>query len=1823
MRNESGVGLADASSHESLEDLISKRIENLRPKLLDLSKRNPLISTKLNHRSLSYVQVVDELPDVLYQNLSNQKPMRFLSLPGLEDDPKDESSREFQNALSEARLKDSEWINAIEGIDQSDDETFELYQKFERELKDRVRETLNMPPRQTGSNISMKQHAINNGISPSYDLPMEEEEHEDGRHTDNFIQTLLLPAEQDRKINGLISKCRSWIQETGIHVLYGAFGYLEILDPKTNDKCFAPLVLLPVEIEKVKTRDGIQFEITGRDSDGECNGVLFEKLRKDYGIEIPLFEGGPLEDYFKEITKVEPKSLSWKVRRQIVFGVFPSARIAMYRDLDTSANSIEFNEALSKLLAGSESDDAALFGDEYEIDSPEIEKKVPQLVLDADSSQFSTIVDVIDGKNLAVEGPPGTGKSQTIVNAIAAALGSGKKILFVAEKSAALSVVKSRLEAIGLGEFVLSLQAEKSTREQVIQSLRDRTEMIPGITPRDLEDKLQNFQNTRAELQQYIQAISDTIQESGLTVHEILSKGIKYSALIESLPQEIRRKDIPQATKYSLLEIESLKSIGSAVERAHKETLSAPKYWKGLSVLNIDKFKVEELVVAAENAANAINKHQSSQRELSLLGFSLGHSSKEEISSLVSALETLTTISADLDQALLLALVGQDLTLVENYLNMKSDFDSGLKELSPLFQDYSFLEKSDAIRRLLLFAECKELDSLDHKVLEGELALEKLQLIDLKGIREGLAEIVKLIPESLNWDSESFAKASTLIAETPQNVLSLRSEPTSDPAAYLQVEKFCKKGTQLRVEKKNIEASFYATGFDIVSEQLLDYITVIKTSNPLSIINPEFRKAKKFYCSIAKENSYSKEQAVEGLGNLLKWKEKHSDFESNKIVNKLFGDEVGLDSDFDSYKSLLTFYQRVDTELDGVSNIGLRKFLKTGDLELVKALPHIDFKNYKGTYEQLANEIEHLSSLIESRESSLEELKILLYATNLKAPDSLDSTALKGIAERVDSLVRLKEALSRDPVPAMLQSTNFAAENNINRRIDKELSAARIIQRSDRNGQAIVDLIERNHLKEAFYCLKAFQQDLILAREALDSLSALSGISAESFVASVPEDSLPSYLENAAQDTKGMYSYSQFETELNELRKHNLDWLVHIIISENAELIALDSVIDAVLVNALAKEAFRKHGSILSKYKGVTLDQCRARLAQLDRDIIELSRRALRCNLYNMARPPRGVGQGRKSEYTEKALIDNELSKKKRYVSVRDLTHRATRALLELKPCWMMSPLAVAQYIRKEDVQFDLLIVDEASQMPPEDALGAILRSKQAMIVGDTNQLPPTSFFKKMIDEEDADEDESVLEESVLELANAAFRPKRRLKWHYRSRHSSLISFSNHMIYNDDLIVFPSASEDRLDMGVSLVSITDGAYSSGINGIEAKAMIDATLEFMKRYPKRSLGLVTLNQKQKDLLQEEMDFAISKNPHAARYIEYWSDKNDGLECFFIKNLENVQGDERDVIYIGTVYGPEKPGGPVMQRFGPINGLAGKRRLNVLFSRAKEQIVTFSSMTSKDIKADESSNAGVYMFKRWLEYSANGQLHSGQNSGRAPDSEFEEFVIDQIKAMGCEPVPQVGVAGYFVDIGIKHPDWPHGYLMGVECDGASYHSSKSARDRDRLREEVLNGLGWHLHRIWSTDWFNDPRLEAERLRVAIKERLDNLKSNSGDYRNLEREEEEVDTEESADDELEDISGEYESEDINSSETRNVEEVSNTEITDAIIEVLKDCPNNSCTVDSLPKRVLKHIGVRTRGKPRSQFTSRVLSCLRNLVYKDVVERYRAKNERIRIKS
>jgi very-short-patch-repair endonuclease len=462
----------------------------------------------------------------------------------------------------------------------------------------------------------------------------------------------------------------------------------------------------------------------------------------------------------------------------------------------------------------------------------------------------------------------------------------------------------------------------------------------------------------------------------------------------------------------------------------------------------------------------------------------------------------------------------------------------------------------------------------------------------------------------------------------------------------------------------------------------------------------------------------------------------------------------------------------------------------------------------------------------------------------------------------------------------------------------------------------------------------------------------------------------------------------------------------------------------------------------------------------------------------------------------EPGLLKRELTKQRAHMPIRKLFTRIPQTLKRLKPCVLMSPLSVAQYLDPTLDGFDLVVFDEASQIPPWDAIGAIGRGSQTVIVGDSKQLPPTSFFQRMTDEDEdeySDGQDLVDVDSILEEALASGLHSRPLLGHYRSQHESLIAFSNFHYYDNKLQTFPSAAANVPELGVHWVEVADGFYDRGrsrTNKAEAEAVV---AEIVRRLsdPKecvRSLGVVTFSKVQQRLIEDLLDKARDAQPELEPFFG-----EEVEEPVFIKNLENVQGDERDVMMFSICYGPDKAGKPSMN-FGPLNRRGGEKRLNVAVTRARQLLLVFSTVRPSQIDLSRTSSVGVEHLRTFLDYAARGMQAlleaTERNFDIDFDSPFEEEVHRAVTRLGWKVHKQVGCSGYRIDLAVVHPDEPGRYALGIECDGATYHGSRCARERDRIRQSVLEGLGWTIHRIWSTDWWQDQSREVERVVAAIE-------------------------------------------------------------------------------------------------------------------------------------
>ncbi len=477
-------------------------------------------------------------------------------------------------------------------------------------------------------------------------------------------------------------------------------------------------------------------------------------------------------------------------------------------------------------------------------------------------------------------------------------------------------------------------------------------------------------------------------------------------------------------------------------------------------------------------------------------------------------------------------------------------------------------------------------------------------------------------------------------------------------------------------------------------------------------------------------------------------------------------------------------------------------------------------------------------------------------------------------------------------------------------------------------------------------------------------------------------------------------------------------------------------------------------------------------------------------------------------------VVRGEIGKRRGHKPIRRLISEAGGVIQQIKPVLLMSPISVAQYLAPGALEFDLLVIDEASQVRPEDALGAIARSKQIVVVGDKRQLPPTSFFDRVLSDlpdEEPEEDSDIPApsvtgatelESILTLCEARGLASRMLRWHYRSRHPSLIEVSNQVFYSDNggLILFPSPSATRETDGLTLTRV-DGAYDRGgkrNNVREAEAVAQAVAVHAAKTPKRSLGVVTFSTAQRDAINERLDgLRLTDNALDAFMRE------GKTEEFFVKNIETVQGDERDVIFVSVGYGPRVAGTPLdSMAFGPVSSDGGERRLNVLFTRARYRTQVFVSFKSSDIDLDRSKSFGARVLKKFLYYAETGDNRPATILDNDPDSDFEVSVASEIRRLGYKVDYQVGSSGFKIDLAVRRPDQENRYMLAVECDGATYHSAVWARERDRLRQEVLEGLGWRFHRVWSTDWFHRRGDEVRRLEAALVAATNDLVVRAGD-------------------------------------------------------------------------------------------------------------------------
>lgn len=1679
--------------HQTVESFLSsadpfvlESLELMRKKLLDLTARNRLLNFPIQQKGAA-LRIIDEVPNQLCDELLADRELKFKPVPPPTRD----------QLIKHGYLE----INEDSGE--------------ERQLK---------------PSPDAREWAKVLGFDVGYELPREEDAPGDDKHQDDAIQVLLYPPEMESRLRAIRSKAQTAIEEMGASILYLSLGFLEWAEKDDASKSrLAPLFTIPVHLNRGKLDHNsgtYQYTVSYTGEDILPNLSLKEKLALDFGLALPeVREGESPEEYLDNVaTLIRATKPNWSVRRYGALSLLNFGKMLMYLDLDPERwplddrNLIQ-HSIVQRFFKSSENgsgEGRSSIGEHY-IDEVEQVHDLYPLIDDADSSQHSALIDAINGENLVIEGPPGTGKSQTITNLIAAAMLGGKKVLFVAEKMAALDVVKARLDKAGLGDFCLELHSHKSQKRKVLDDISARVvKQKHLVSTQNIDAEITRYEEYKERLNNYASEINEPWANTNRTIHEIFSGAARYRQQLEINPIDVH---IAGLSGGELTEVNRLKLVDQVSEFQKIYRAMIEQVGQAASLHGHPWSGVENTAIQLFDSGQIVSVLQEWQQSLELLrgqNQKVSGTLKFDDSNLLD-LESCESLARDLrdlpelsHKELFQALDRLDLITqseVETLLQLHREIQQSYETLSNDVFVEKLSELADGVA-LPAFPDLHRLTGASRSVsfseiVRGIVKLEKIDVALAPFIRQ-LQDLGTALPTPL---SEHFGPT---IDELESSLVSHRSEHFDEDdfdAALIELEE---KLNHLRPLQETIIERFDLERLPD-SRELKAMHAQITRKGMGRWFSGDWWQARKQLKALASKPYLKIAELSAVTEEVVEYATAMETFDSALYQRQIGPEFKGLETDVDSLKQLRKWYKQVRSAY----GIGFGKTVPVGDCilsldaKLFKGIQQLEQKGFTEELRKILAALDEIRAVIPSinreldRNNSLigEQGSLLTEQKRLKAEIQViqqwfkESNLTVGEVEnRVSQLKTLQtnqvqffeNSLLPDLfAPQIELSIGPGADNKeAVEAIRETLDFAGYVQRKLRF-EPLRQVILSVKTHEEYERLKAEAEGYLEAwhgqEESYEQFKSKAQLNPAQWLAS-PEWNIEALWQrnlSAIQKPEWLNDWVNFVRVRNEMQVKGLEPLWRMVTSGKLDIESAGEALDLAVFDQLSREILsaRPH---LSRVSGKSQEAIQSTFREYDQKLKKLQRQRIASALAERHVPGGNAG-GRKTEYTEMALIENELGKKTRHIPIRQLVNRASNALLALKPCFMMGPMSAAHYLKPGHLQFDLVVMDEASQVKPEDALGVIARGAQLVVVGDPKQLPPTSFFDRQDMNDDDDESAALVQtDSILDAAMPLFK-MRRLRWHYRSQHESLIAFSNRNFYNNDLVIFPSPHAKSPEFGVKFSYVKGGRFVNQYNVEEASVVAKAVVKHALNHPKESLGIVAMSSKQREQIERAVEEECKADDTVSDAIDRLRNMEDGL---FIKNLENVQGDERDVIFISCTYGPGEVGGRVYQRFGPINSDVGWRRLNVLFTRSKKRMHIFSSMRSDDILISETSKRGVIALRNFLDYAEKGSMDGTPvHTGKAPDSDFEVAVIEALHQAGFECEAQVGVAGFFIDLAVKDPGKPGRFLMGIECDGATYHSAKSARDRDRLRQEVLERLGWRIRRIWSTDWFSNPMGELE--------------------------------------------------------------------------------------------------------------------------------------------
>ncbi|WP_041358227.1 DUF3320 domain-containing protein [Methylorubrum extorquens] len=1633
----------DSSGSVFQSDLpVDAKVERARAELLDLSARNRLLNIPRSAKSVKSLEVIDEKASEVFRMLLREGKT-FTFLPGRVSRVKagQESPETVEPEAADAEAEPEE----IDALPQPEADS----------LNDR-------------------------GVY--------------SRHADTKLQTRLTSEGLQKRLLDLYVDARTLEEEQGVNVLYLALGTLKWIDPNNAANVrYAPLTLLPVRLERGSAAE--RFRLRWRGEEQAPNLSLEAYLERVHTIRLPGMELGEEFDptaYAADVAQAVALKPGWEVLPDdIVLGFFSFAKFLMYRDLDPAnwPAGARFTDraTIRALLSDGFPPADDLIGEDAAID-PHIGPAEQLHIVDCDSSQSVVVHEVRRGRDLVIQGPPGTGKSQTIANIIAAAIADGRSVLFVAEKMAALEVVKRRLDRAGVGDACLELHSNKANKRALLDELRRTWEL--GAPRSGTEASLiARLTEARDALNAHPARLHQQHAPSGLTPYQVIGH-------LTRLRQDGERPtdlELPAAPSWNADGVRQRDDLLTELAQRVADIGRPDDHpWRGVGLETILPTDVERLKLRLADLQVALGAVQA---ESEAVGDSLGRPGLASLGDL------------ELAAALAERFAGAPTILGDAALGCEA-WGSHRPEIAAL------LERGGAYAALV--AE-----------LSGAVRAEAYA-IDVTGLRTGLETLPRTFP------AEGFARAAALETQVPRVLAAARDlrgrlGSAASVETLSDVERLVTTARRVADAPDASPEAFAATVWERGVDQAGDlaeaaarlaqaraatagvlteaawttelasarHVLAAKGTSFTRFLSGEWRAANRLVRTVLAAPATPLPAVLAVLDALQAGKAAIALLQAEDAFGRAaFGTDWRAERSRPEPLQALVAWMRSLRGLGAEPRLIASRLPDRADLEarasalarLCEVLGPIASVHWadlgdanEAAFPSVVNVNQVPLARLADRAGAIASLdagcRAVMIETDTPVPQRLAVLARLTAAQEAGDALEAADALGRTAFglawrgsasdwPALRSVAEWVTDN-----ADIRVQSARV---SDR-----VALAKRAEAAAAEARRLTTDLDALFADLRLEVVARFTHPGA----GTIPTETLRSAVARWGTEIEGLSKWVAYRERANRARDLGLGELVDRLadgrLAPNTARPAFEMAYFEALFRALTKA-----DPALARFDGELHGRLATQFADLDRQRIALaSVEVARAHHRRIPKVAGGLGP--------LGVLRAEMARKRGHMPVRQLMQRAAPAIQALKPVLMMSPLSVAQFLPPGVIEFDLLVMDEASQIQPVDALGAIARARQVVVVGDEKQLPPTRFFAKMTggtSDEDDDGTAQVADvESVLGLFTARGLPQRMLRWHYRSRHQSLIAVSNSQFYENKLFIVPSPYTGEAGMGLRFHAVAGGVFDSGNTGtnpVEAKAVAEAVLRHALTHPNLSLGVVAFSVKQRRAIQDEVERLRRLNPETEPFFQ-----DHPSEPFFVKNLENVQGDERDVVMISVGYGRNTQGYMAM-RFGPLSAEGGERRLNVLISRAKRRCEVYASITDEDIDLERAKGKGVLAFKLFLHFARTGRLGIAQTTGRDHDSVFEAQVARALQARGYHVHPQVGLAGFFIDLAIADPERPGRYLIGIECDGAAYHASRSARDRDRLRQAVLEDHGWIIHRIWSTDWFQRPEEQLERTVAAIE-------------------------------------------------------------------------------------------------------------------------------------